>query len=87
MVSTTDPRVLELFQTRTSACLPGEHHAKAYRVIRLVGVAKTFGALTSFTHLAKLDDGRLAAPNGGKWIITFNWVEGFGAEQLLLQRL
>lgn len=83
----TDPRLLEIYESRTCHGLPPEVCHIAHRKSRLLRAATSLADIDVFTPLGQLDDGRLVAPLHGKWVIAFDWTEGVGASDLTLQRL
>lgn len=82
-----DPRLEQIRSTRTCASLPQAVWYPAYRTTRLLIASRTWGDVRAFTRVARLEDGRYAAPVHGRWGLTFEWTDGLGARALALERL
>lgn len=76
-----------------SSC--GEHRrvpiavaAKSHRVLRLLEAAGRLEDVARVTCLGlkAMKNGRLAVPIQGKWIVSFEWLDSFGAVEMQLHR-
>lgn len=68
-----DPRLARIFTTAACAGLPIPVVRRANRLLHLLNAAACWSDIGVVTKVARLKDGRFAAPVHGRWAISFDW--------------
>jgi hypothetical protein len=69
----SDDPLTNILATGGCAGIPRKIASAAHWLAHLLLAARGWDTIDGFTEVAKLPDGRFAAPLGGRWAITFEW--------------